>query len=329
MPRKPTQKGDRKYEEMHEGKAYWEPGQAHPMDRLNEELDQVREQITSQLDQVRATAQQTEERLRLILEAITSATDDPTALFTPSNHAAFTAIVERFHNRKHLSHLLTIFQLQRAGRTLGRLQAVAAALDLVNGLLEEEEAFSQQSLSTWRAFLQDQEKGTSANTETTTGPSPEQPPLTKEELRLQGIHEPLTPLVGSVEQSRRLLHDFETRLPDLRRQLAARQGWFEVFDVPKRRFKKEVIAYAKALHAYEKKKIPIPPEVEQAVHPEVRRLIKAQVEQFPPALRDEVYNTVYVGPYVKYRWKVDKQTYSISLGLRDDYPPFPFVPEGF
>ncbi len=152
------------------------------------------------------------------------------------------------------------------------------------------------SLATWHTFLQDQEEDTSA---ATTESSPEeQLQLTKEELRLQRIDEPLTPIVGSVEQSRQRLRDFEARLPELRRQLTTRQGWFEVFSVPKRRLKREVIVYARALHASQKKKIPIPAEVEQAVHPEVRRLIQVRVETFPPALRDEVYNTVYIGPYV-------------------------------
>ncbi len=326
MPRKPTPPGDRKFEEMQKGKTSWHPGEDHPMDTLAEELSQLRERIPGQLEQLRASAQQTEQRLRAILEAMPNATDDPTALFAPAEHAAVATTTLRFHNRKHLGHLLTIFQIQRAGRTLGRLQAIAAALDLANGLLEEEEAFSAESLATWRTFLQDQEEDTSA---ATTEPSPEQLQLSREELRLQRINEPLTPIVGSVEQSRQLLRDFEARLPELRRQLTARQGWFEVFSVPKRRFKREVIAYARALHAYQKKKIPLPAEVEQAVHPEVRRLIQARVESFPPALRDEVYNTVSVGPYVKYRWTEAKQNYSISLGLRDDYPPFPFVPEGF
>lgn len=328
MPRKPTPQGDRKYDAMHKGKAYWQPGEDHPMDKLDEELEQLRKRIPGQLEQLRATAQHTEERLRVILDAMSNPTDDPTTLFAQSDHAAVATVIERFHNRKHLGHLLTIFQIQRAGRTLGRLQAIQAALDLANGLLEEEEAFSEHSLATWHTFLQDQEENTS---ETSVEPSPEHttPSLSKEELRLQRIDEPLTPIVGSVEQSRQLLRDFEGRLPELRRQLASRQGWFEVFSVPKRRFKHEVIAYARALGAYQKKKIPIPPDVEQAVHPEVRHLIQARVETFPPKLRDEVYNTVYVGPYVKYRWMENKRTYSISLGLRDDYPPFPFVPEGF
>src|SRR6266566_2580513 len=169
MPRKPTPPSDRKYDEMQKGKTYWHPGEDHPMDKLAEELEQLRERIPGQLEQLRAIAQRTEERLRGILEAMPNATDDPTALFAPAEHAAVATTTLRFHNRKHLGHLLTIFQIQRAGRTLGRLQAIAAALDLANGLLEEEEAFSAESLAIWRTFLQDQEEDTSA---ATTEPSP-------------------------------------------------------------------------------------------------------------------------------------------------------------
>ena len=73
----------------------------------------------------------------------------------------------------------------------------------------------------------------------------------------------------------------------------------------------------------------MPKEIEDAVHPEVRRLIQAGAEKFPPELREEVFNIVEVGPYAKYRWREKGQIYTISLGLDTDYPPFPFVPEGF
>jgi hypothetical protein len=148
-------------------------------------------------------------------------------------------------------------------------------------------------------------------------------------LRLQGLEEPFTPMVSSVAQCRQILRHFEARLPDLRRHLSTGQGWFEVFSVPKRHSKKEVVAYAEALVASRKHKTPIPPELVSAVHPEVARLIRAGSTDFPSELRLEVYDTTEVGPYAKYRWTENKHTYTISLGLLDDYPPFPFVPEGF
>jgi DNA-directed RNA polymerase specialized sigma24 family protein/transcriptional regulator with XRE-family HTH domain len=123
------------------------------------------------------------------------------------------------------------------------------------------------------------------------GPVPDQPaPISEARVADQPLdHLPLDPIVSSAEQGRRLLRAFEARLPALRRQLSTGQGWFEVFSVPKRRFKEEMIAYARALDLSQKKQVPVPAEVEQAVHPEVRKLIQARadVSTFPPARREE------------------------------------------
>jgi hypothetical protein len=120
MPRKKTERGERKFEELRKGRASWRPGEAHPLDRLFEECDQLRQQLPEQLVQLQQVAQQTEERLRALLEA-TQAGD---ALFTSADHAAHQAIVERFHNRKHYSHLHAHLTIQRYRRLLGRLQAI-------------------------------------------------------------------------------------------------------------------------------------------------------------------------------------------------------------
>ncbi|GHO51156.1 hypothetical protein [Ktedonospora formicarum] len=34
-------------------------------------------------------------------------------------------------------------------------------------------------------------------------------------------------------------------------------------------------------------------------------------------------------PYVRYRWREDTHTYTISLGFLNDSSPFPFTPQGF
>jgi len=326
MPRKKTDRGARKIMELLKGRAYWRPGEEHPLDKLFEERDQLRERLLTELARLQVVAQQTEERLRAILDA-TKTCDDPAALFTPADQAAHQAIFQRFHNRKHYSHLQALFTNQRYKRLAGRLQAIGAALDLANGLLAEEETLSPEYLAAWQ---QSQDEADQQEDAQVGGPATElAAPLTREELRLQGIEEPLAAITGSAERSRQLLRDFEARLPDLRRQLATGQGWFEVFFVPKRHYKPEVVAYAKALARRRARDTPIPEEVEQAVHPQVRRLIEARVTEFPPELREQVYDIVEVGPYAKYRWHEEKRTYSISLGLEDDYPPFPFVPEGF
>ena len=348
----------RKIEISQKGRVYWKPGQEHPLDVLYEEEDKVKGQLPGLLEELLSTAQQTTIRLNGVLEAARES-DDLALLFSEADRAAHHLIVDRFHNRKHYSHLHAAFSLQRYKRLMGRLRTIQAALTLANDLLGAEETLSQEFLATWRQSRQ-QEEGQETeemipqdaltdeplqleteekSEELSDEPQPQQsgtegqqavqPPPTKEELRVQGLDQPLTGIVSSVNQSRELLRTFEARLPDLRRQLATGQGWFEIFHVSKRRYKSEVIAYAKALKRERKRKVPIPAEIANAIHPEVAQLIQAGVERFPTELREEVYDITKVGPYVKYRWLEGGRTYTISLGLIDDYPPYPFVPEGF
>jgi hypothetical protein len=314
----------------------------------------MRAQLPGLVEELLSTAQQTTIRLNGILEAARES-DDLSLIFSEADRKAHHLIVDRFHNRKHYDHLHAAFSLQRYKRLMGRLGTIQAALTLANDLLGAEETLSQEFLTTWRQSRQQEEGQPAEETEEvlpqdaqteaedqqehpdepqplqfeTDGQSATQQPPTKEELRVQGLDQPLTEIVSSVDQSRKYLRDFEARLPDLRRQLATGQGWFEVFFVSKRRYKSEVIAYAKALKRERKRKVPIPAEIANAIHPEIAQLIQAGVERFPTELREEVYDITKVGPYVKYRWLEGGRTYTISLGLIDDYPPYPFVPEGF
>lgn len=330
MPRLRKERGERKIEKSETGRVYWKAGEAHPLDVLYSELDELRAQLPEQLKQLLTTASTCEERLRTILAA-SQKSDDPMTMFSQAEKSAHTAIFERFKDRKHYSHLQAIFALRRQQRLAGRLKTAAAALQLANGLLEGEESFAPEALAAWRQaqHTPEPEEEQPSQEHELEPQEPAGPPLTKEEKRVQGINEPLTAIAGNVERSRQLLRDFEAQLPELRKQLLVGQGWFEVFEVPKRHYKKQILDYAKALQALNKHKTPIPEEISKAIHPQVARLIRAGADKFPPELRDEIYDIVYVGPYVKYRWTEDGRTYSISLGLDDDYPPFPFVPEGF
>ena len=49
----------------------------------------------------------------------------------------------------------------------------------------------------------------------------------------------------------------------------------------------------------------------------------------PKSLREEIYDITHLGPYVRYRWREAKHISTISLGLLDDDPPYPFIPDGF
>src|SRR5947207_9703163 len=187
----------RKIEKSLSDRLYWQPGDKHPLDVLFGELDQLRQHIPEELAALLTSAQTAEQHLSAIMEA-TQDTTDATGLFTTADHESRRTVIDRFHNRKHSDHLLTILTIQRYKRLIGRMNAIKEALDLVNGLLEEEEAFSPESLqaslypptndqqATDEAELQQSETGTE---------EPVEPP-TKAELRLQGIDEPLTPLLS-------------------------------------------------------------------------------------------------------------------------------------
>jgi hypothetical protein len=147
-----------------------------------------------------------------------------------------------------------------------------------------------------------------------------------------GTHEPITPLVSSAEQTRQVLTAFEQQLPDLRRHLLASNGWFEVFYVPKRRYKEMLLEYAKALGYAREHSLPLSlVEAPPALHPDVARLLRAGIppKDMSKELRDQIYNITGQGPYMRYRWREGKHLSTISLGLLDDYPPRPFTPAGF
>jgi len=327
MPRQRKEQGPRKIAESRKGRVWWKPGEAHPLDRLDDELKELRDQLPGEIEALMLVAHQTEQHLQALQQI--EQEDDPTAAFTAADHLASHIVIERFHDRKHEHHLRTIFAIQRRKRLMGRLQAIRAALDLANGLLAEDDTLSNEFLATWR------EKMTPAEQERT--PEQEQEELKRiqeeqamlpEERRMQHLDEPLAPMVGSVEQSRQLLRDFEAQLPELRAGLVAGNGWIEIFYVPKRKYKKEVVAYWYAWDKYLDHKRPIPEDIEQAIDPRVAACIR-QGAPIPTELREQAYDITEVGPYAKYRWREDKQVYSVSLGLLGDYPEYPFIPEGF
>ncbi len=131
-------------------------------------------------------------------------------------------------------------------------------------------------------------------------------------------YDTITPLVGSVEQSRDLLRQFEERIRELREQLPRSNGWVEVFYVPKWKLKLTVVELLDALDK-ERQGVPVPRAIEEAVHPRVVALFRAgrihAREDVPPELMEEVFTIVRYGPYANYRWREGKSpTYTVSLG---------------
>lgn len=85
-----------------------------------------------------------------------------------------------------------------------------------------------------------------------------------------------------------------------------------------------------ALGAWEIAQRPIPEEITRAIPAGVIASIAQgrPLKKLPKDLRDQVFDTTWVGPYARFRWQEREHTYTISLGLIDDYPPMPFMPEG-
>jgi hypothetical protein len=324
MPRPKQAQTERSRAKSKKHRLYWRPGEPHDLDDLKEEVLEVDQQVPGQIQSLLSKAELTHERLKALL-ASEQYQEDVTQPFKVADQQATQIIEGRFGNRKHIQHLQWFFALMRRKRLLGRLSAIKAALELVNGLLEEEETLTQEFLTALQV------KQSSSIPQTHADPAQTRISLTKEEERRQGIDEPLTEIITSAKQSRQLLTHFEERLPELRRHLSLYNGWFEVFYVPKRHYKSTLITYAEALEQEQQRKIPIPDRIVQALHPEVARHLRLSIQpkDMPKDLRDEIYDITQEGPYVRYRWREQGHIYTISLGLLDDYPPYPFVPSGF
>ena len=360
MPRPRKPQGERKIGVSKTGRVLWRPGKPHPLDILFDEAQTLRKDLPGHLEELLTSVQSLQSRLHTLLE-MEQQFADPAAPLSAADHAAFRAVSERFYNRKHLSHLEAVFAVVRRKRLAGRLQAIRAALDLASGLLAEEDSLSQEFLQALQqaqstSVLPEQElmpfvdegvpdveeeelddasvvpflsgeSDSDMNTDERVEQLPQRvyPLLSKEEERVLNLSESLTPLVTSVQESRALLRAFEARLPDLRAQLAAGNGWFDVFYVNKRRLKEEVKVFLYALRREQKRGKPVPKAVERDVHPDVVRFLRqGDTTTIPRELVPHIFDFIEYGPYAKYRWREAKRTYTVSLGLESDYPELPF-----
>ena len=330
-PRPYKPKASRVIQESTSGRVFWQSGQPHTLDVLFDEAKLLHEQLPDSLQRMLHSAQHIQTQLAPLLTMDTSF-EELFASLDAADQSALHAIAERFSDRKHVDHLAAVFAIVRRKRLLGRLHAIQAALDLALGLLEEEDALSHDSIqSVMATCIQQEAAGKHHNSvslpaqkrNTDALSSDFQEPrqvLSKEERRLQGIKQPIIPLVTSTDRSRALLSTFEAHLPELRAQLLAGNGWFEPFFIRKKHLKDAVKVFARALQREKKRDISVPVAIEQAVHPEVVQLLRQGAKSFPKQLQEEVYDYTEYGPYVKYRWRKDKHIYTISMGLRSDYP---------
>jgi len=321
MPRKKKERGQRTIKESRAGRVFWTAGQEHPLDVLFRDANALQEQLPHQLSAMLQSAQYLHAHLAPLLTLETNFEELERSL-TATDHRAFVTIAERFADRKHVAHLEAILAIVRRKRLLGRLKALQAALELAAGLFAEEESLSQEYIqSVMATYIQHEAEAhherSSHESETDQAPSPS---LSKEHQRLKGINEPITPLVTSATHSRELLRAFEAQLPELRAHLSSGNGWFEPYYIRKKRLKEAVKVFTRALRRERTKGIQVPEAIEQAVHAEVAQVLRQEAPTIPKHLRDAAYDYAEYGPYVKYRWRENKQIYSVSLGLTSDYP---------
>jgi len=364
MPRRYKPQGERRIEPSRKGRVLWRPGKPHPLDVLFDEASALREELPGHLEELLTSVQQLQDALHTLLEQ-EQHFDDTATPVSEADHVAFRAVAERFHNRKHLDHLEAVFAVIRRKRLAGRLQAIKAALDLASGLLAEEESLSHEFLSAMQAAqttpaeeqvpngdavvfppereddeddveqvaplvlfpVEPEDAGDDEQDDETEQPAQQvDPQLSREEERVLNLTEPLTPLVTSVQQSRALLRSFEARLPELRDRLTEGNGWFDIFYVSKRHLKEEVKTFLQALGRERRRKVVVPKDIEQALHPSVAQYFRQKRDDLPipKELVPLIFDFTEYGPYAKYRWREKKRTYTVSLGLDTDYPDLPF-----
>lgn len=288
------------------GSLFWQPKQPHPLDILETEVEALNAQIPESMERLLIQASTLQHHLHTL-----AAQDVPATLRT-RDEQALTAIHQRFGMRKHLEHFRNYFAWLRRQHFLGLIRVSTAILTLAN------------------QFLQEILSGLQAPPIDMPSAPDEQPSAAKEELRLKGINDQPMSFVTNLAQSRRLIRQFEAQLPDLRRHLALGTGWFEIFELPKYHRKQILIDYLHALDAWELTQRPIPEEITRKIPAGVIAHIAQgkPLKKLPKDLREQVFDTTWIGPYARFRWQEGEHTYTISLGLIDDYPPRPFLPHG-
>ncbi len=299
-----------------EGRLNWEPEDPHALDVLFPEAQAVRDAIPMQLEALLRTIEATKQ----LLDHFTH--EDPRVTLEAAEARAQQAASTRFHHRRHFEHLNAMLMILRNERMLGRMQAAQAALELANALLTEEET-AWQELDHAARLAENQDPPQDFRS------SDEDRKEEKVDKNIQDADAPLTPLIGSVEQSRRHLRAFEERLPTLRAHLKRRAGSFEIFYVRKKIcLKPEVRLLLKAIKQSKKRQQAIPPELLAAVDPALVAFLltqeKPRAQDIPKALEVVAYLFKPFGPYAKYRWRFKRsgRHYAIAYGPRDRAPGY-------
>lgn len=290
-------------------RVFWGPGQPHPLDVIPAHVEALNAQIPQEVQPF------IEQAMTLQRYVASLQTGDMLASLEAADGHANATLFHRFGVRKHLMHFQVYFAWIRRKRVLALLRVITAALTLVNQLLQELFPLLQ-----------------APDTPLPTAADPP-PLLSKEERRLQGVDGPPITVVPDLKESRRLLARFQKQFPELRGPLSIGRGWLEVRYIPKYSRKLCLINYLEALETWRTSHIPMPEQIAQALPPEAREILAQGKEvedllKLPKALRLQIFDLIWRGPYVRFRWEKDGVNYMISLAGPEDYPPYPFTPEG-
>ena len=286
--RKGASRPERRIPISKEGRVSFRPGKQHPLDAQIKEARRAKEQVAEHLEQF-------VEMLHALapLEGVADRFED-------EDEALRHYLAAHFQDYLHVDHLEATFLWLRRRRAMARLQAAQAAqaaLNLVQELLAQD-PFVDELLNLLRER------------------SPEEVEVDRNQL------------TGNAQAAREQLAQFDVRLQEIRAAITRGNGWIERYFIHKPGWRPEVIKLAYAFWQEAKAGVPVPPELQALVHPEIVECLRDH-KPIPRRLKEEATQEMSYGPYYKYRWREgNSPIYTISLGLLSERPEgmLPFRP---
>ncbi len=269
--------------ESRKGRLKFRPGDPHVLDVQLREARNYRGLILEHLTQIQAELARLDEL------------NNPIEQLSREDDALKRFLWGRYYEHKHRDHILATFLAIRRRRLYERLQAAAIALNLAESFLTPDNSLLQDlmqalakdghaALSAVDVTEAEAEALEEANDEEP-GAQPQEPgDLEKRQVTRHRIF-------GDAAATRAQLAEFDQLARAMRDTIATGSGWLDEFYITKFRFTAEA-------REYMKKGKPIPEDV-------------------------ELFEPVVYGPYLKYRWREEKNEYTISMGLIPEGEPPP------
>lgn len=267
--RKGPSRPERRIPISKEGRISFRPGKQHPLDVQIKEARRAKEQMAEMLHALAP------------LEGVADR-------FEAEDEALRRYLAAHFQDYLHVDHLEATFLWLRRRRTMARLQAAQAALNLVQELLAQD-PFVDELLNLLRER------------------SPEEVEVDRSQL------------TGNAQAAREQLAQFDVRLQEIRAAITRGNVWIERYFIHKPGWRPEVIQLAYAFWQEAKAGVPVPPELLARVHPEIVECLRDH-KPIPRRLKEEATQEMSYGPYYKYRWREGSNSpiYTISLGRLSD-----------